>query len=118
MLRRILNDNEFEYEIQYTTKEIEQKFYKYFIEYVETRNIDIAEYQIIINPLQFKIEIRIRMNRLGICFAQENSLDNFYKYGERATEVKAAFEYICSMMERQVSNYAINLCYRDKEEKK
>ena len=113
MLRRPLNENEFEYEIQHTSKIIEEKFYEYFIEYIKNRKIDIAEYQIIINPLQFKIEIRIRMKKLGICFTQENSLDNFFIYGERASETKAAFDYICSMIERQVNNYATSMCYTD-----
>ena len=109
MLRRPLNDNEAEYEIQDSTKDIEQMFYEYFLDYVKRIKLDIIEYQIIVNPLAFTMEIRIRMKKLYRCFAYRISLDELIecRYGEKS------FMNICEAVIKPVKDYATSLCYKD-----
>jgi hypothetical protein len=109
MLRRPLNSNDAEYEIQDSTKHIEQEFYKYFLEYIEKINFDIIEYQIILNPLQFTMEVRIRMGKLYRCFANRFSLDRLMEcYYDKGT-----FTDICEETIHPVLEYARSLCYKE-----
>ena len=110
MLKRPLNSNEEEYEIRYSTNEIEQKFYEYFLEYIKSINFDIAEHQIIVNPFKFKVEIRIRMNKLHMCFSNEFGLGMLMQcYCDR----DGSFVDICERVIKPVKDYATSLCYKD-----
>lgn len=110
MLRRPLNDNEAEYEIQESTNKVEQKFYEYFLEYMKSINFDIAEYQIIINPIEFKMEIRIRMKKLNTCFSNEFGLGMLnHCYFDR----DKSFVDICERVIKPIKEYAARLCYKD-----
>ena len=113
MLRRPLNGNEYEYDIKDSTKDIEQKFYRYFLDYIERRKLDIVEHQIIINPLKFKMEIRIRMNKLHTCFGNWFSLDELIKHHFDEDN----FKDICNIVAYSVEEYAKSLCFKNKEEK-
>lgn len=111
MLRRPLNNNEYEYEIQGSKNKVEQKFYEYFIDYIKRINFDMSEYQIIVNPMEFKIEIRIRMKKLNMCFASEFDLDVLeHCYFEGRGSVVD----VCERVIQPIKEYAMSLCYRDK----
>lgn len=108
-LKRPLNDWEHEYEVQHSMNELEQNFYTYFIDYIKEINLDIAEYQIIINPIRFKMEIRIKMKKLNICFANEFGLGMLLNG-------RSDYLIICESMMHLIKDYATSLCYRNKEE--
>lgn len=113
MLRRPLKDWDMEYEIQDSTNDLEQKFYKHFIEFMNDIRLDIFEYQIIMNPIKFRMEIRIRMKKLNTCFAREFSLGMLEDCNGRRGI--AAFNFICEEMLYLIKEYAMSLCYKKED---
>ena len=112
MLRRPLNDWDCEYEIQDSTNEMEQKFYEYFLDYLNKIHFDMYEHQIIINPLKHEMEIRIKMKKLQTCFMRRFSLDEIQECYYR----NGSYIVICDVVIQQVLQHARSLCYRDREE--
>lgn len=79
MLKRPLNIDQGEYEIQDSTCEVDIEFYNRFIDVVNKTKFDMVEHQIIVNPFKYIVEVRIKMEKLQVCFSNQYSLDMIFK---------------------------------------
>lgn len=116
MLERSLIEEYSEYEIQDSKEQIEQEFYKYFLDFMENIKFDMVDHQIIISPGQCIIEIRIKMNKLGMCFANRHNLNIIYENSINEINKINCFVLICMDVVRLVKQYAEGLCF-NKEDK-